>query len=59
MENSTFYPLFLAGLSQVPVQKGTFLIQEAEVGWVKQHLNINAHSLENGGLLPGLQPLLC
>lgn len=58
LEDSTFYPPFLAGFSPVPDQKGIFLLQEAEVESVKQDLNINAHSLESGGILTGLHPLL-
>lgn len=58
LEDSTFYPLFLVGFSPVPDQKGIFLLQEAEVGSVKQDLNINAHGLERRGLLTGLHPPL-
>lgn len=42
--------------SLVPNQKGILLLQEAEVGSVKQDFNMNTHSLESRGLLPGCIP---
>lgn len=42
--------------SLVPDQKGILLLQEAEVGSVKQGFNMSTHSLESRGLLPGCIP---
>lgn len=42
--------------SLVPDQKGILLLQEAEVGSVKQDFNMSTHSLESRGLLPGCIP---
>lgn len=42
--------------SPVPDQKGILLLREAEVGSLKQGFNMNTHSLESRGLLPGCVP---